>query len=47
MISLHHVSKKYETPAGAFAASRDIDVRIRTGEFVGVVGNQAAANRRC
>lgn len=42
MISLHHVSKKYETPAGAFAALRDIDVRIRTGEFVGVVGKSGS-----
>lgn len=42
MISLHHVSKKYETPAGAFAALRDIDVRIRTGKFVGVVGKSGS-----
>ena len=42
MISLHHVNKKYETPAGAFAALRDVDVEIGTGEFVGVVGKSGS-----
>jgi putative ABC transport system ATP-binding protein len=42
MISLHHVSKKYETPAGAFAALRDVDVRIGAGEFVGIVGKSGS-----
>jgi putative ABC transport system ATP-binding protein len=42
MISLHHVSKKYETPAGAFVALREVDVRIRAGEFVGVVGKSGS-----
>jgi putative ABC transport system ATP-binding protein len=42
MISLHQVSKKYETPAGAFAALRDVDVEIRAGEFVGVVGKSGS-----
>jgi putative ABC transport system ATP-binding protein len=42
MISLHQVSKKYETPAGAFAALHDVDVQIRGGEFVGVVGKSGS-----
>ncbi|HKS10651.1 MAG TPA: ABC transporter ATP-binding protein [Pyrinomonadaceae bacterium] len=42
MISLHQVSKKYETPAGVFAALHDVDVEIRAGEFVGVVGKSGS-----
>jgi putative ABC transport system ATP-binding protein len=42
MISLHHVSKKYETPAGAFAALRNVDVQIRAGEFAGIVGKSGS-----
>jgi putative ABC transport system ATP-binding protein len=42
MISLNHVNKKYETPAGMFAALRDVNVEIRAGEFVGVVGKSGS-----
>jgi putative ABC transport system ATP-binding protein len=42
MISLHQVNKQYETPAGAFAALRDVDVWIHAGEFVGVVGKSGS-----
>jgi putative ABC transport system ATP-binding protein len=42
MISLHHVNKTYETPAGMFSALRDVDVEIRAGEFVGVVGKSGS-----
>jgi putative ABC transport system ATP-binding protein len=42
MISLHQVSKKYESPAGVFAALRDVDLRIAAGEFVGVVGKSGS-----
>jgi putative ABC transport system ATP-binding protein len=42
MISLHEVNKEYETPAGAFAALRNVDVEIRAGEFVGVVGKSGS-----
>jgi putative ABC transport system ATP-binding protein len=42
MISLHHVNKNYETPAGMFSALRDVDVEIRAGEFVGVVGKSGS-----
>ena len=42
MISLHQVSKKYETPAGVFAALCNVDVEIHAGEFVGVVGKSGS-----
>ena len=42
MISLRQVSKTYETPAGKFAALRDVDLEIRAGEFVGVVGKSGS-----
>jgi putative ABC transport system ATP-binding protein len=42
MISLSHVSKTYETPAGKFAALQDVDLEIRAGEFVGVVGKSGS-----
>ncbi len=42
MISLNHVSKTYETPAGKFAALKNIDLEIRAGEFVGVVGKSGS-----
>lgn len=42
MISLHQVSKKYETPAGVFAALTNIDLQVRAGEFVGVVGKSGS-----
>jgi len=38
MISLRHVSKSYDLPAGPFAALRHADLEISTGEFVAVVG---------
>lgn len=42
MISLHQVSKKYETPAGMFSALSNIDLEIDAGEFVGVVGKSGS-----
>jgi putative ABC transport system ATP-binding protein len=42
MISLNNVSKTYETPAGQFAALKNIDLEIRGGEFVGVVGKSGS-----
>ena len=42
MISLHQVTKTYETPAGKFAALKDIDLEIRPGQFVGVVGKSGS-----
>ncbi len=42
MISLQHVSKTYETPAGKFSALNEIDLQIQQGEFVGVVGKSGS-----
>jgi putative ABC transport system ATP-binding protein len=42
MISLQQVSKTYETPAGKFAALKDVDLQIQSGEFVGVVGKSGS-----
>jgi len=42
MISLNHVSKTYETPAAKFAALKNIDLEIRPGEFVGIVGKSGS-----
>ena len=42
MISLHQVSKTYETPAGKFAALQDVDLEIGAGQFVGVVGKSGS-----
>jgi putative ABC transport system ATP-binding protein len=42
MISLHQVSKTYETPAGKFAALKGIDLNIEAGQFVGIVGKSGS-----
>lgn len=42
MITLNQVSKTYETPAGKFAALKNIDLQIQPGEFVGVVGKSGS-----
>src|ERR1700754_2176087 len=42
MISLNKVTKKYTTPAGEFSALRGVDIHIRAGEFVGVVGKSGS-----
>jgi len=42
MISLHQVSKTYETPAGKFAALKSINLNIEPGEFVGIVGKSGS-----
>src|SRR4026209_1752927 len=42
MISLHQVSKKYETPAGVFSALTNVDLQIGAGEFVGIVGKSGS-----
>ena len=42
MISLHDVTKTYETPAGKFAALKNIDLEIEPGQFVGVVGKSGS-----
>jgi putative ABC transport system ATP-binding protein len=42
MISLHQVSKTYETPAGKFAALKSIDLNVEAGQFVGIVGKSGS-----
>jgi putative ABC transport system ATP-binding protein len=42
MISLHHLSKSYDTPAGRFSALRNIDLTIDAGTFVAVVGKSGS-----
>ena len=42
MISLQQVSKTYETPAGKYSALTNIDLEIRGGEFVGLVGKSGS-----
>ena len=42
MITLHQVSKNYETPAGNFSALKNINLEIQPGQFVGVVGKSGS-----
>src|ERR1700675_3470053 len=42
MIKLRGLSKIYHTPAGEFAALRNIDLEIAAGEFVGIVGKSGS-----
>jgi putative ABC transport system ATP-binding protein len=42
MIKLQGLSKIYHTPAGEFAALRNIDLEIAAGEFVAVVGKSGS-----
>src|SRR5262245_24470790 len=42
MITLRGVAKTFETAAGRFAALRGIDLDVRAGEFVAVVGKSGS-----
>jgi len=42
MISLNQVSKTYHTPAGNFAALKQIQLDVKSGEFVGLVGKSGS-----
>jgi putative ABC transport system ATP-binding protein len=42
LIELKNVSKTYSTAAGDFVALRNVDLRINSGEFVGIVGKSGA-----
>ena len=42
MIRLRSVTKTFETPAGAFAALRGVDLDIAAGEFTAIVGRSGS-----
>jgi len=42
MISLQNLSKAFQTPAGMFAALKDINLEIDHGEFVGLIGKSGS-----
>ena len=42
MISLKNISKTFQTPAGTFMALKDINLKIRDGEFVGLIGKSGS-----
>lgn len=42
LIDLHQVSKTYDSPSGSFTALHDMNLRIRAGEFVAVVGKSGS-----
>lgn len=42
MISLQGVSKTFQTPAGIFTALQDINLEIKSGEFIGLVGKSGS-----
>jgi putative ABC transport system ATP-binding protein len=42
LISLHKVSKSYETPAGTWPALRDVDLELAAGDLVAVTGRSGS-----
>jgi putative ABC transport system ATP-binding protein len=42
LITLKHVQKKYNTPAGKIEALKDICIQVEPGEFLGVIGKSGA-----
>jgi putative ABC transport system ATP-binding protein len=42
MIKLQHVTKRYRTPAGDYAALRNVDLEIGAGEFVAIAGKSGS-----
>jgi putative ABC transport system ATP-binding protein len=42
LIELKNVSKTYSTAAGDFIALKNVDLRINSGEFIGIVGKSGA-----
>jgi putative ABC transport system ATP-binding protein len=41
-VDLNHVAKIYESPSGPFTALHEINLRVRAGEFVAVVGKSGS-----
>ena len=42
LIDLSAVEKSYDSPSGAFCGLRDVSLKFRAGEFVGVVGRSGS-----
>ena len=42
IIDLHQVTKTYEGPAGGFTAIKGIDLQVKPGEFIAVVGRSGS-----
>jgi putative ABC transport system ATP-binding protein len=42
LIELRNVSKTYSTAAGDFVALKDVNLKIDTGEYVGIIGKSGA-----
>jgi putative ABC transport system ATP-binding protein len=42
LINLHQAAKTYESPSGAFTALRGVNLQVRAGEFVAVVGKSGS-----
>jgi len=42
LIEMRHLHKSYKTPAGDFPALKDINLQVKHGEFVAVVGKSGA-----
>lgn len=42
LISLEQVFKRYETPSGSFTALREINLEVKKGEFVAIVGKSGS-----
>ena len=42
IIELHQVNKTYSTAAGDFVALKDINLKVNTGEFLGIIGKSGA-----
>src|SRR5688572_5178055 len=42
ILELQSVNKTYSTAAGDFVALKDINLKVQTGEFLGIVGKSGA-----